>query len=72
MIMKQADAKKMILKAFDEWRVRQGLHTPNKRDALAFYADIQKDQPHLLDFRCSYDKWQKVKDWLIQAERVSD
>ena len=70
--MKQADAKPLIIAAFDAWRTERGLRRPTGHDAFAFFGDLNREHPKLLDFRCSGDKWQRVHGWLIRARRVSN
>jgi hypothetical protein len=39
---------------------------------MMFFAFLQKEQPHLLNFRSNSDKWQDVHGWLLRAQRVKD
>jgi len=58
--MKQEDAKKQIIIL---WGKREkGYH--RRIDVLGFYGYLTKEHPHLLQFKYSGDKYQKIMSWL--------
>ena len=69
--MLQSEAKDKLMKEFDEWKQKNGFEgIPTESDALQFYAYIESDKPHLLNFKCAGDKWQKLKSWLYDSSRI--
>ena len=66
--MKQEDAKPLICNAFRHWlKNRPDIKNPTGDDAFEFYFKLDRSGSGLLNFRCSGDKWQKVKIWLRTA-----
>ena len=69
--MLQPEAKDKIMEEFDEWVEKNDFGgTPTEREALQFYAHIELDKSHLLNFQCAGDKWQKLKSWLYDSSRI--
>jgi hypothetical protein len=70
--MTPGEAKMRILA---EWRTwighRQAVvsHTPD--EALAFFKEIEQNKPDLVSFD-SADKWQLVRDWLLDAGLIKE
>ena len=59
--MKQDDAKHAVIRL---WGKREkGCNT--ELDILDLYNDIEKNHPELLKFKCSGDKYQRIKAWII-------
>jgi hypothetical protein len=60
--MKTDEAKSRIVA---EWSRRDGKSfPPTWAGKHAFYLWLQREHPHLLAFRCSGDKWQRVHGWI--------
>ena len=69
--MLQHEAKDKLMKEFDEWEQKNDIGGKStEREALQFYAYIELDKPHLLNFQCAGDKWQKLKSWLYDSSRI--
>lgn len=54
---KRADLEPLIV---EEWHKRPARQR-TENDVLAFYGELERDKPHLLSFRASYDKYQVLK-----------
>jgi hypothetical protein len=72
--MTKDDARRQILA---EWRTWAPNHAraapkPNGMDGLMFFADLQRTNSHLLNFKDRGDKWQTVHGWLLRDGLVSD
>lgn len=67
-MLKKDDAERLIVQAWRGWcRAHVPLERePNGNDALLFYAYLQRDQSHLLSFRCLGDKWQVINGWIMK------
>ena len=69
--MLQLEAKDKLMKEFDEWKQKNNFGgKPTESDALQFFAHIESDKSHLLNFRCAGDKWQRLKSWLYHSSRI--
>jgi hypothetical protein len=63
----------MILDEWRKWADSQGLdERATGRDGSLFFTHLQRNHSHMLAFRCSGDKWQRVKAWLQNAGLVGD
>ncbi len=72
--MKQDDAELQILSEWVDWwpsYLERG-EKASGIDGVAFYAFLQKEKPHLLDFGRKGDKWQIVHAWLVREGAVCD
>ena len=70
--MKQVEAKELILIEWHQWLKDNPRENPTGHDGFQFFGDLSNHRPHLLRFRCSGDKWQKVHGWLLNAGLVSN
>ena len=72
--MRQVEAKFLILHEWDLWRDNnlERDETATGIDGVAFYAFLQSEKPHLLDFENGGDKWQIVHAWLLREGAVCD
>lgn len=64
--MRQDEAKPLIIDEWRQWRKDK----PNRggTEMLIFYGWLKEERPHLMDFRCSGDPYQRVKGWLQSFE----
>ena len=71
--MRQQDAKLRLCARFATWAEEEQLPLPTGTwQANGFFAYlVSHEQHHLLDFRCAYDRWQRLKSWLIEAGLVT-
>ena len=66
-------ARQMILDEWRLWAASQEIgNRATGRDGLLFFAHLQRNQSHMLSFRYSGDKWQRVKAWLRSAGLIED
>jgi hypothetical protein len=68
--MTQEEARPQIVREWKRWKLSHA-----GRDGTAmfiFFGTLQREQPHLLTFRYSGDKWQRVHGWLMNHEGTSD
>ena len=71
--MRQQEAKDILMREFDKWEQQQKFREkPTVGNALGFYAYIESNKPSLLNFNCAGDKWQKLKSWLYESNRIRD
>jgi hypothetical protein len=71
--MKQVEAKRLIIKEWDRWVRRQSVDSDRAtgRDTLKFYVELEDARSPLLNFPTrGRDKWQIVRDWLVDAGRI--
>jgi hypothetical protein len=61
-MMKQDEARRRILAEWPSWSATES--EPTRMNGLMFYAFLQSERPHLLEFRSSGDRWQYVHIWL--------
>lgn len=54
------------------WAATNAKGKPNGTDGLIFFAGLQRNDSHLLNFRDRGDKWQTVHGRLLRANLVSD
>ena len=72
-IMKQSEAKRLILEAWDRWIQKQALDGDHVtgRDSLKFFIEIQDSRSSFLNFQArGRDKWLTIHDWLVSEARV--
>jgi hypothetical protein len=62
------EVEQLIVAEWRTWSKQRGSYSG--ADMLSFYCWLQKDRSHLLLFRCSGDKWQKVRGWLQRDEDI--
>jgi hypothetical protein len=71
--MKQSEAKRLILEAWDGWMQRQALVASGVtgRDSLKFFIELQDTKSPLLKFQTrGRDQWQIIHGWLESEARV--
>lgn len=61
--MTQAEAKAQIIPLWHEW-LQVNRSDKASQDMQLFYAYVQKEHPHLLNFRYAGDQWQTFKMWI--------
>ena len=74
-VMKQQEARNLILEEWDRWIVGQTVDTsgPTGKHSLKFFFELQDTKSPLLDFQSrGHDKWRIIHAWLLDAERVTD
>lgn len=72
-MLKQSEAKIIILEKFDTLVRNEGSRgIPTTDEAFRLYSKLEGASDPALDFRCSGDKWQKIKSWLYQTNRIRD
>jgi len=72
-IMKQSEAKHLILEAWDRWMQKQALDADDVtgRESLKFFIELQDSKSLLLNFQTrGRDKWLTIHDWLVSEARV--
>ena len=62
------EAKKLIVTEWRAWSKQHGSYSGYHM--LTFFNWLQKDRPHLLSFRCTGDKWQRVHGSLQSDEDI--
>jgi len=62
--MKKDEAKRLVLREWDDWAAKNVPPGQKARgtDGLIFFGYLQKQRPHLLEFKTSGDRWQTVHD----------
>ncbi|WP_092516144.1 hypothetical protein [Afipia sp. GAS231] len=71
--MKQSEAKRLILEAWDRWVQRQALDADGVtgRDSLKFFIELQDSKSSLLNFQTrGRDKWLTIHAWLVSETRL--
>lgn len=72
-MLKQSEAKTIILEEFDTWVRNEGLSgIPTTDEAFRLFLKLEGSNDPALNFRCNGDKWQKIKSWLYQTSRIRD
>ena len=61
-------AEQLIVAEWRAWSKQRGCYSAY--DMQIFFGWLQKDRSHLLSFRCSGDKWQRVRGWLQSDEYI--
>lgn len=61
-----AEVEQLIVAEWRTWSKLRGSYSG--ADMLRFFCWLQNDRSHLLLFRCSGDKWQRVHGWLQSDE----
>ena len=71
--MKQDDARRIVVTEFDAWVKREGFKgKPTTTNAFGFFGYLTSANHPALQFRCTGDKWLRVKTWLYQEGRIQD
>jgi hypothetical protein len=74
--MKQAEAKRLILRAWDQWVQQHSMDAAKLtgRETLTFFVELQDAKSPLLKFqtRGRQDKWQIVRAWLVSEARIPE
>ena len=71
--MKREQAKMQIYLEWSRWlKKNPDITDPCGNDGFVFYAYLQTQRPHLLNFRSKKDKWQDVHCWLLNRRLVTD
>ena len=67
-------AEIQILAEWVDWRAENLVRGEQASgiDGVVFYDFLQKEKPHLLDFRYTSDQWQIIHAWLLGAEIIVD
>jgi hypothetical protein len=71
--MKQSEAKRLILEAWDRWAQRHALDAEDVtgRDSLKFFIELQDSKSPLLNFQTrGRDKWLTIHAWLVSEARI--
>ena len=72
--MKQAEAKRLIVQAWDRWTQRHSLDKAGLTgiDTLKFFIELEDSKSPLLNFqtRGRQDKWLTVHAWLVSEARI--
>ena len=71
--MKQSEAKRLILEAWDRWAEKHalGAEEVTGRDSLKFFIELQDSKSSHLNFQTrGRDKWLTIHDWLVSEARV--
>jgi hypothetical protein len=72
--MQESDAEAAVLLEWSEWAPKNlpNRPQPTRADAGMFFAHLQTEKPHLLEFETGSDKAQVVHGWLLRRGFVSD
>jgi hypothetical protein len=70
--MKKDEAKRLVLQEWDDWATKNlpPGHKASGTDGLIFFGYLQKQRPHLLEFKTSGDRWLTVHGWLSRAGKI--
>jgi hypothetical protein len=71
--MKQSEAKRLILEAWDRWLQKHALNADDVtgRESLKFFIELQDLKLPLLNFQTrGRDKWRIIHGWLVSEGRV--
>ena len=71
-MMRQAEARPAIIAEWRRYAAEESLSRPTTWDAFSFYGHLVNSRPDLLQFRCSGDKWQVIKGWLLREGLVTE
>lgn len=61
-------ARREIVREWRSWARRPEKPTPN--DHFLFFLQLESAGSPWLGFKCSGDKWQRIKVWLAEADRL--
>jgi hypothetical protein len=70
---KEPAERVLIIDEWDEWakgKVPSGEKGTDKQ-GLEFYDYLGREKPRLLEFKYAGNRWQQVKVWLREFERIS-
>ena len=70
--MKKDEAKRLVLQEWDDWAAKNLPPGQKARgtDGLIFFGYLQKQRPHLLEFKTSGDRWPTVHGWLSREGKI--
>jgi hypothetical protein len=71
--MKQSEAKRLILEAWDRWVQKQALDAGGVtgRESLKFFIELQDSKSPLLNFQTrGRDKWLTIHHWFVSEARI--
>ena len=70
--MKKDEAKRLVLQEWDDWAAKNLSpgHKASGTDGLIFFGYLQKQRPHLLEFKTSGDRWLTVHGWLSRQGKI--
>jgi hypothetical protein len=70
--MKRDEAKRLVLREWDDWASKNVPHgqKASGTDGLIFFGYLQKQRPHLLEFKTSGDRLQIVHGWLSREGKI--
>ena len=70
--MKSGEAKRLVLQEWDDWAAKN--LPPGQKasgtDGLIFFGYLQRQRPHLLEFKASGDRWVTVHGWLAREGKI--
>jgi hypothetical protein len=72
-VMKQSEAKRLILDEWDRWVQRQPLDAGGVtgRESLKFFIELQDSKSPLLNFQTrGRDKWRTIHNWFVSEARI--
>jgi hypothetical protein len=62
------EAEQLIIAEWRAWSSQRGSYS--SYDMQIFWGWLQQNKSYLLSFRCSDDKWQRVRGWLQNYEDI--
>ena len=71
--MKSGEAKRLVLQEWDDWAAKNlpPRQKASGTDGLIFFGYLQKQRPHLLEFKTSSgDRWPTVHGWLAREGKI--
>ena len=69
MSLSVAEAERKIISEWRTWSSQRGAYALS--DIRTFYFEwLVPNRPDLLEFKCKYDRWQRVKGWLQNDESI--
>jgi hypothetical protein len=71
--MKRVEAKRLVLQEWDDWAAKNVPSRQQARgtDGLIFFGYLQRQRPHLLEFKASSgDPWPTVHGWLAREGKI--
>jgi hypothetical protein len=71
--MKRDEAKRLVLQEWDVWAAKNlpAGQKASGTDGLIFFGYLQKQRPHLLEFKTSTgDRWPTVHGWLSREGKI--
>ena len=70
--MNRNEAKRLVLQEWDDWAAKNLPHGQKARgtDGLIFFGYLQRQRPHLLEFKASGDRLVTVHGWLAREGKI--